>query len=121
MIVGARQGGLSISETADLLGFLHTTASIVCREWCKKQKKRVLPLGGCERGLLSHCFPHAMSKHIIVLIASRCILIYITPVCPGLSACVALPIFTFCLSLSEADSNWSTDFLYAERVAEISF
>ena len=38
MIVGARQGGLSISETAHLLGFSHTTVSRVCREWCEKQK-----------------------------------------------------------------------------------
>ena len=37
MIVGARQGGLSISETADL-GFSHTTVSRVCREWCEKLK-----------------------------------------------------------------------------------
>ena len=41
MIVGARQGGLSISETADLLGFSHTTVSRVCREWCEKQKHPV--------------------------------------------------------------------------------
>ena len=27
MIVGARRGGFSISETADLLGFSHTTVS----------------------------------------------------------------------------------------------
>ena len=32
MIVGARQGGLSISETADLI------VSRVWREWCEKQK-----------------------------------------------------------------------------------
>ena len=38
MIVGARQGGLSISETADLLGFSRTTVSRVCREWCEKKK-----------------------------------------------------------------------------------
>ena len=38
MIVGVRKGGLSISETADLLGFSHTTVSRVCREWCEKQK-----------------------------------------------------------------------------------
>ena len=30
LIVGARQGGLSISETADLLGFSLTTVSGVC-------------------------------------------------------------------------------------------
>ena len=38
MIVGARQGGLSMSETADLLRFPHTTVSRVCREWCEKLK-----------------------------------------------------------------------------------
>ena len=32
VIVGARQGGLGI------WGFLHTTVSRVCREWCKNQK-----------------------------------------------------------------------------------
>ena len=35
MIVGARQGGLSISETADLLGFSEQN---LCREGCEKQK-----------------------------------------------------------------------------------
>ena len=38
MIVGARQGGLSISETPDLLGFSCTTVSRVCTEWYEKQK-----------------------------------------------------------------------------------
>ena len=38
MIVGARQGDLSISETADHLGFSLTTVSRVCKEWCEKQK-----------------------------------------------------------------------------------
>ena len=41
MIVGARQGGLSISETADLLGFTHTTVSRVCREMARKEKAAV--------------------------------------------------------------------------------
>ena len=34
MIVGARQVGLSISETADPLGFSHAAVARVCREWC---------------------------------------------------------------------------------------
>ncbi len=33
MIVGARRAGLSISKTADLLGFSRTTISWVYREW----------------------------------------------------------------------------------------
>ncbi len=38
MVVGARWAGLSISKTADLLGFLRTTISRVYRECLKKRK-----------------------------------------------------------------------------------
>ncbi len=38
MIVGARRAGLSISKTADLLGFSRTTISRVYRERSEKEK-----------------------------------------------------------------------------------
>ncbi len=38
MVVGARRADLSISKTADLLGFSHTTISSVFREWSEKEK-----------------------------------------------------------------------------------
>ncbi len=38
MVVGVRRAGLSISETADLLGFSHTTISRVYWEWTEKEK-----------------------------------------------------------------------------------
>ncbi len=38
IVVGAKWAGLSISKTADLLGFSHTTISKVYRECSEKEK-----------------------------------------------------------------------------------
>lgn len=35
MVVAIRWAGLSVLETAELLGILHTTISEVYTEWCK--------------------------------------------------------------------------------------
>ncbi len=52
MVVGARRSGLSISKTADLLGFSRTTISRVYRHGPKKRKYPVS--GSCvdENALL---------------------------------------------------------------------
>ncbi len=52
MVVGARRAGLSISKTADLLGFSHTTISRVTENSLKKRKYPVS--GSCvnEKALL---------------------------------------------------------------------
>ena len=54
MIADARQGGLSISETADLQGFSHITVSRVCREWCKKKLKNISEQQFCEQKCLAN-------------------------------------------------------------------
>ncbi len=54
MVVGARRAGLSISKTADLLGFSHTTIFRVYTEWSEKQTKKNPVSGSCvdENALL---------------------------------------------------------------------
>jgi len=52
MVVGARQAGLNISQSAQVLGFSHTTISRVFKECCEKEKHPVCgsPVG--ENALL---------------------------------------------------------------------
>ncbi len=52
MVVGARRTGLSISQTADLLGFSHTTISRVYKE--RSEKERISSDSSCvdENALL---------------------------------------------------------------------
>ncbi len=52
MVVGARRAGLSISKTADLLGFPHTTVLGFTKNYPKKRKYQVS--GSCvdENALL---------------------------------------------------------------------
>ncbi len=53
MVVGARRAGLSISKTADLLGYSHTTISWVYREWSEKGKYQVSGSCVAENALIS--------------------------------------------------------------------
>ena len=52
MIVGARQGGLSISETADLLGFSCTTVSRSLQRMVRKTKKHPVSSSSAGRNAL---------------------------------------------------------------------
>ena len=60
MIVGARQDGLSVSETADLLGFSRTTFSGVSENDVKNKKTsssvgiNVLLMSGMQKSIPEH-------------------------------------------------------------------
>jgi len=52
MVVGARLAGLSISKSAQLLGFSRKTISRVYKEWCEKEKKTSSIRQSCGRKCL---------------------------------------------------------------------
>ncbi len=60
LLVGARRAGLSISKTADLLGFSHTTISRVYRE-CNLQQLRDAIMSIWTK-ISEECFQHLVES-----------------------------------------------------------